>query len=174
MKGLRQTSLLATLREIGYRGPVGLMCFGIAGDPRQFPGVPSKTFGAIFTRPHLPPGGDRPADSTTQAGGIVWSGSQGSGRTQTRPDSLGRPRLLCREEGRVFPGCRSHRATAWVNSGGAVPLVTRTTCGAVCTGPCSGGPCRAASRTAPGPSSCPRSPPPLATGDGRVQQVPLG
>lgn len=27
--------LLATLREIGYRGPVGLMCYGIPGDARQ-------------------------------------------------------------------------------------------------------------------------------------------
>jgi len=27
--------LLATLREIGYRGPVGLMCFGIPGDAQE-------------------------------------------------------------------------------------------------------------------------------------------
>jgi len=27
--------LVATLREIGYRGPVGLMCYGIPGDARQ-------------------------------------------------------------------------------------------------------------------------------------------
>ncbi len=27
--------LLATLREIGYRGPIGLMCYGIPGDARQ-------------------------------------------------------------------------------------------------------------------------------------------
>ncbi|MHC4403525.1 MAG: sugar phosphate isomerase/epimerase family protein [Planctomycetota bacterium] len=27
--------LLATLREIGYRGPIGLMCFGIPGDARE-------------------------------------------------------------------------------------------------------------------------------------------
>ncbi len=27
--------LLATLREIGYRGPVGLMCYGIPGDARE-------------------------------------------------------------------------------------------------------------------------------------------
>jgi sugar phosphate isomerase/epimerase len=27
--------LLATLREIGYRGPIGLMCYGIAGDARE-------------------------------------------------------------------------------------------------------------------------------------------
>jgi len=26
--------LLAVLREIGYRGPIGLMCYGIPGDPR--------------------------------------------------------------------------------------------------------------------------------------------
>jgi sugar phosphate isomerase/epimerase len=28
--------LLATLREIGYRGPVGLMCYGIPGDAREY------------------------------------------------------------------------------------------------------------------------------------------
>jgi len=28
--------LLATLREIGYRGPVGLMCYGVPGDPRDY------------------------------------------------------------------------------------------------------------------------------------------
>jgi sugar phosphate isomerase/epimerase len=27
--------LLATLREIGYRGPIGLMCYGVPGDARQ-------------------------------------------------------------------------------------------------------------------------------------------
>jgi len=27
--------LLATLREIGYRGPIGLMCYGIQGDARE-------------------------------------------------------------------------------------------------------------------------------------------
>jgi len=27
--------LLATLGEIGYRGPVGLMCYGVPGDPRE-------------------------------------------------------------------------------------------------------------------------------------------
>ena len=27
--------LLATLREIGYRSPIGLMCFGIPGDARE-------------------------------------------------------------------------------------------------------------------------------------------
>jgi len=27
--------LLATLREIGYRGPIGLMCYGIPGDARE-------------------------------------------------------------------------------------------------------------------------------------------
>ena len=27
--------LLATLREIGYRGPIGLMCYGIPGDARD-------------------------------------------------------------------------------------------------------------------------------------------
>ena len=30
-----QQGLLATLREIGYRGPVGLMCYGVPGDPRE-------------------------------------------------------------------------------------------------------------------------------------------
>jgi sugar phosphate isomerase/epimerase len=28
-------ALLATLREIGYRGPIGLMCYGIGGDARE-------------------------------------------------------------------------------------------------------------------------------------------
>ena len=28
-------ALLATLREIGYRGPIGLMCYGIPGDARE-------------------------------------------------------------------------------------------------------------------------------------------
>ena len=27
--------LLATLAEIGYRGPVGLMCYGVPGDARE-------------------------------------------------------------------------------------------------------------------------------------------
>jgi sugar phosphate isomerase/epimerase len=27
--------LLATLREIGYRSPIGLMCYGIPGDARE-------------------------------------------------------------------------------------------------------------------------------------------
>ena len=27
--------LLATLRDVGYRGPIGLMCYGIAGDARE-------------------------------------------------------------------------------------------------------------------------------------------
>ena len=27
--------LLATLRDIGYRGPIGLQCFGIPGDARE-------------------------------------------------------------------------------------------------------------------------------------------
>ncbi len=27
--------LLATLREIGYRGPIGVMCYGIPGDARR-------------------------------------------------------------------------------------------------------------------------------------------
>jgi len=29
-------ALLATLREIGYKGPVGIMCYGIPGDPREY------------------------------------------------------------------------------------------------------------------------------------------
>jgi sugar phosphate isomerase/epimerase len=29
-------ALLAALREIGYRGPVGLMCYGVPGDPRDY------------------------------------------------------------------------------------------------------------------------------------------
>ncbi len=28
--------LLATLRQIGYRGPIGLMCYGIPGDAREY------------------------------------------------------------------------------------------------------------------------------------------
>lgn len=28
--------LLATLRQVGYRGPIGLMCYGIPGEPRQY------------------------------------------------------------------------------------------------------------------------------------------
>jgi len=28
--------LLGTLRQIGYRGPIGLMCYGIPGDPRDY------------------------------------------------------------------------------------------------------------------------------------------
>lgn len=28
-------ALLATLREIGYRGPIGLMCYGVPGDPKE-------------------------------------------------------------------------------------------------------------------------------------------
>ena len=28
-------ALLATLDEIGYRGPVGLMCYGVPGDARE-------------------------------------------------------------------------------------------------------------------------------------------
>jgi len=28
-------ALFATLREIGYRGPIGLMCYGVPGDPRE-------------------------------------------------------------------------------------------------------------------------------------------
>lgn len=28
--------LLATLRAIGYRGPVGVMCYGIPGDAREY------------------------------------------------------------------------------------------------------------------------------------------
>ena len=33
---LRQPPLLATLREIGYQGPVGVMCYGIPGDLRDY------------------------------------------------------------------------------------------------------------------------------------------
>jgi sugar phosphate isomerase/epimerase len=29
-------ALLATLQEIGYRGPVGIMCYGIPGDARDY------------------------------------------------------------------------------------------------------------------------------------------
>jgi sugar phosphate isomerase/epimerase len=36
--------LLATLREIGYQGPVGLMCYGIPGDPRDYLSRSLKTW----------------------------------------------------------------------------------------------------------------------------------
>ena len=37
-------SLLATLREIGYGGPVGIMCYGIPGDAREYLGRSMKTW----------------------------------------------------------------------------------------------------------------------------------
>jgi sugar phosphate isomerase/epimerase len=39
-----QAEFLATLREIGYRGPVGLMCFGVAGDARLHLGRSMKVW----------------------------------------------------------------------------------------------------------------------------------
>jgi sugar phosphate isomerase/epimerase len=37
-------ALLATLREIGYAGPVGVMCYGIPGDARDYLGRSMKTW----------------------------------------------------------------------------------------------------------------------------------
>ncbi len=37
-------ALLATLREAGYRGPIGLMCFGVPGDPRDYLARSMKTW----------------------------------------------------------------------------------------------------------------------------------
>lgn len=37
-------ALLATLREIGYAGPIGIMCYGIPGDPRDYLSRSLKTF----------------------------------------------------------------------------------------------------------------------------------
>lgn len=42
-----QRPLLATLREIGYRGPVGLMCYGVPGDPRGYLARSMKAWRAL-------------------------------------------------------------------------------------------------------------------------------
>ncbi len=43
--------LLATLREIGYQGPVGVMCYGIPGDPRQYLQRSMKTWKSWTAQP---------------------------------------------------------------------------------------------------------------------------
>jgi sugar phosphate isomerase/epimerase len=47
--------LLATLREIGYRGPIGLMCYGIADDARAHLGRSRKVWRSWHA---APPAGD--------------------------------------------------------------------------------------------------------------------
>ena len=37
-------ALLTTLDAAGYRGPVGLMCFGVGGDPREHLGRSMKVW----------------------------------------------------------------------------------------------------------------------------------
>ncbi len=44
-------ALLATLREIGYQGPVGIMCYGIPGDAREYLQRSMKTWKAWTTQP---------------------------------------------------------------------------------------------------------------------------
>jgi sugar phosphate isomerase/epimerase len=44
-------ALLSTLREIGYQGPVGIMCYGIPGDPREYLQRSMKTWKAWTTEP---------------------------------------------------------------------------------------------------------------------------
>ena len=44
-------ALLATLREIGYRGPVGVMCYGIPGDAREYLQRSMKTWKAWMAQP---------------------------------------------------------------------------------------------------------------------------
>lgn len=39
--------LLATVRDIGYHGPIGLMCFGVPGEPREHLGRSMKTWRAL-------------------------------------------------------------------------------------------------------------------------------
>lgn len=39
--------LLTTLREVGYGGPIGLMCFGVPGDPREHLGRSLKAWRAL-------------------------------------------------------------------------------------------------------------------------------
>jgi len=41
--------LLATLREIGYQGPIGFMCYGIPGDPREYLQRSMKTWKSWIT-----------------------------------------------------------------------------------------------------------------------------
>ena len=44
-------ALLATLREIGYQGPVGVMCYGIPGDAREYLQRSMKTWKAWTAKP---------------------------------------------------------------------------------------------------------------------------
>ena len=44
-------ALLATLREIGYQGPVGVMCYGIPGDTREYLQRSMKTWKAWTAQP---------------------------------------------------------------------------------------------------------------------------
>jgi sugar phosphate isomerase/epimerase len=44
-------SLLATLREIGYQGPVGIMCYGIPGDAREYLQQSMKTWKGWTAQP---------------------------------------------------------------------------------------------------------------------------
>jgi sugar phosphate isomerase/epimerase len=44
-------ALLATLREIGYQGPVGIMCYGIPGDAREYLQRSMKTWKSWTARP---------------------------------------------------------------------------------------------------------------------------
>jgi sugar phosphate isomerase/epimerase len=44
-------ALLATLREIGYKGPVGVMCYGIPGDAREYLQRSMKTWKAWTAQP---------------------------------------------------------------------------------------------------------------------------
>ena len=44
-------ALLATLHEIGYRGAIGVMCYGIAGDPRDYLKRSMNTWKSWMVRP---------------------------------------------------------------------------------------------------------------------------
>ncbi len=44
-------ALLATLREIGYQGPVGVMCYGIPGDAREYLQQSMKTWKSWIRKP---------------------------------------------------------------------------------------------------------------------------
>ena len=44
-------ALLATLREIGYQGPVGIMCFGLPGDAREYLQRSMKTWKSWTAQP---------------------------------------------------------------------------------------------------------------------------
>jgi sugar phosphate isomerase/epimerase len=44
-------ALLATLREIGYQGPIGIMCYGIPGDARDYLQQSMKTWKTWMAQP---------------------------------------------------------------------------------------------------------------------------